>query len=93
MNLIEAFFEELHIPVPYDLPDISYDEDKSDFNYVDGEEGDNGVIKYYDKSTNELLCTYYIFGGDEYNIIFTDFFKIKYKYIVNDFIENLIKNL
>lgn len=66
--------------------------DQSDFNIVDGEEGDNGIIRYSSEN-KELLAVRTVFGGDEEQIEFTEFgkefFSNKAKIIFNKKIEKL----
>ncbi len=45
--------------------------DSSGFNYVDGEEGDNGINKYY--HNDHLFAIHYIYGGDSDDIVFTKY--------------------
>lgn len=53
--------------------DDDYVADYAEFNVVDGEEGDYGVITYL--HDNEVVAIRTIFGGDDERIKFTDFGK------------------
>lgn len=52
-----------------------YVEDTSEFVVVDGEEGDYGKIKYFDKNNNELVAVKTVHGGDREDIEFTTYGK------------------
>lgn len=51
----------------------SLTEDDSEFHVVDGEEGDNGQIRYF--HNNQLFATVNVYGGDNEDIEFTDYGK------------------
>lgn len=71
MNLLEEFCNEIGLRVPVNIKDVEYRTDMTGFNIVDGEEGDNGIIKYF--SSDELLLAIKInYGGDHSEIEFTN---------------------
>tara|TARA_R110000764_G_scaffold72464_3_gene148620 strand:+ start:3826 stop:4116 length:291 start_codon:yes stop_codon:yes gene_type:complete len=70
MNLLEEFCNEIGLRVPCDIEDINYKVDMTEFNVVDGEEGDNGKIKYY-AIDGDLLAVKTVYGGDSEEIEFT----------------------
>jgi hypothetical protein len=43
----------------------------SEFNHIDGEESDNGIIRYY--LDNNLICERFIFGGDNSEWKYTEY--------------------
>lgn len=71
MNLLEEFCRQIGLRTPMDVEDIDYKIDLTDFNSVDGEEGDNGIIRYYDLEDGELLAIKTVHGGDDEDIEFT----------------------
>jgi hypothetical protein len=75
MNLFEEFLREIGLIPKFDVEDIDYVEDYSGYNYVDGEEGDNGIIKYFCPDKKELLAVRTIHGGDSEDIEFTEYAK------------------
>jgi hypothetical protein len=92
MNLLENFCYEIGLRVPMDIEDIEYTTDRSQFNIVDGEEGDNGVIKYYSLD-GDLLAVRTVYGGDSEEIEFThwgkDLLKEKALNLFYDNVENI----
>ena len=60
--------------------------DSSAYVFVDGEEGDYGVINYY-LPTGELVYSHLIHGGDVEEIILTDLGKNEVKRMLLDCIE------
>jgi hypothetical protein len=70
MNLLEEFCNQIGLRIPLDLEDIKYTTDSSDFNCIDGEEGDNGIIKYY-ALDGDLIAIRTVFGGDSEDVNFT----------------------
>ncbi len=75
MNLLEMFCSELNIMnIPEHIEDIDYILDNSNFNIVDGEEGDYGIKRYL-SNDNQLLAVRHIFGGDYEEIEFTELSK------------------
>lgn len=71
MNLVESFCDEIRLYTYRDIEDIDYTTDQSEFEVVDGEEGDNGIIKYYSLS-GDLLAVKTVYGGDSEDIEFTE---------------------
>lgn len=96
MNFIEEFFNQYGFNIlDYENHDIELDHKYDEnFNYVDGEEGDNGIIRYYHEDNLAVIRT--IHGGDEEDIEFTEYGKNLFKYraisLLNDYIIKL-KNL
>lgn len=77
MNLLEEFCRELGVNIMYsDDYDIEYNIDNSEFNVVDGEEGDYGVKKYYTVVNNKHIANVEYFGGDDYEVEFTKIGKL-----------------
>ncbi len=74
MNLLEDFCYEIGLRVPIDIEDINYTTDTTEFNFVDGEEGDNGIIKYY-ATDGDLLAVKTVYGGDSEEVEFTQWGK------------------
>lgn len=54
--------------------DLGLAEDRKDFVFVDGEEGDHGVIRYMD-ATGNVVCIRTIEGGDIEQLELTDYGK------------------
>jgi hypothetical protein len=72
MNLLEEFLAQLGIYVEEPQDDIPHTSDYSEFVYVDGEEGDYGIVKYYGET---LLAVRFIEGGDMEHTKFTAYAK------------------
>lgn len=73
MNLLEAFCNEIGLcPKYYDIKDIKHTPDYSEFNVVDGEESDFGIVKYFDLD-GTLLAKKIVHGGDDEDIEFTEY--------------------
>jgi hypothetical protein len=60
--------------------------DYSDFHYVDGEEGDYGIIRY--TAFGQLIATKTVHGGDMEDIDFTDQGKLLLSGIVKQSMES-----
>lgn len=92
MNLVESFCDEIRLYTYRDIEDIDYTTDYSEFEVVDGEEGDNGIIKYYNLS-GDLLAIKTVYSGDSEDIEFTEIgkniLKVKALEIFNKNIESL----
>lgn len=73
MNLLEEFLRQLGLyafgDAPEDVPNKGVED--PDFDYADGEEGVNGIIRYYDPSGN-LIAIQTIHGGDSEDTEFTE---------------------
>lgn len=61
--------------------------DHSKWVYVDGEEGDYGIVTY--TLNGELVCTHHIHGGDCENYVFTRFGVILIKKALMELIDTL----
>ena len=70
MNLLENFCGKIGLSA-YDCDDVEYEIDQSGYNFVDGEEGDFGTLKYYD--ANGIIAVKTIYGGDEEEVEFTSY--------------------
>jgi hypothetical protein len=77
MELLEEFYQDnfVYNSFAFDLenqPDLNeFERDVSGYVYVDGEEGDYGVIKYTEKSTGKHVASRVIKGGDNEHYEFT----------------------
>lgn len=74
MNLLEEFCNQIGLINHLEIEDINYTTDTSELNYVDGEEGDYGVIKYY-SIDGDLIAVENIYGGDMEELEFTSYGK------------------
>jgi len=63
-----------------------------DFNYVDGEEGDNGLVFYYDED-KDIICIKIIHGGDDVDYEFTDVGKSVMSNILEKYFKFLIDKI
>lgn len=77
MELLEEFYKEhfLYSSFAFHLenqPDTDeFERDNSGYVYVDGEEGDHGVIKFIEKATGLHVATRVIQGGDQEHYEYT----------------------
>lgn len=74
MNLFEEFLSQLGVYTNHP-EDILHTVDHSEFIIVDGEEGDYGLVKYWDE--NDLLAIRKVSGGDIEETFFTKMGKSK----------------
>lgn len=90
MELIEELCRQANLS-SLDYGEFDCIEDSSEFVFVDGEEGDYGVIKYFTPKGN-LLAIKTVEGGDSEFTEFTEFGKnfLKQK-ILNIFLDNYEK--
>ncbi len=90
--MLENYFEslpDLRYTVEQFVDDIEYESDSSNYNVVDGEEGDYGTIIY---SHNGIpVCIYINHGGDSEEYIFTRYGKAMMKLKLMDCIEEWLK--
>lgn len=78
MNLVLEFWRahSLKLESLLEATDTAYlVKDSSGYVYVDGEEGDYGVVRYYCPITKELVATHTIHGGDNEEYEFTEYGK------------------
>lgn len=91
-NLLEEFWEEIIHRYP-NFDDVKFIEDRSEFNVVDGEEGDYGIIKYFTDDLEHNLILTRTKDGDDYEYKFSDFGKSLLKPLLfkklNDIIDEL----
>jgi len=75
MDLIKTFFEnnEQDLRTLLESAELPCKEDRSGYIYVDGEEGDYGVIKYYAEQSGIHIATKVIEGGDVEWVEFTEY--------------------
>lgn len=93
MDLIEEFGEAIGVYLPYNFTyDLKYRTDLSEFNIIDGEEGDYGIIKFY-SLTDELIAVKEVFGGDDFDIEFTQYAKELFEPIIMSAVKFKIANL
>jgi len=92
MNLLEEFCKEIGLRVPMDIEDLDYTTDTSEFNIVDGEEGDNGIIKYY-TIDGDLLAIKTVYGGDSEEVEFTHWGKDMLKEKALDIFYNNVESI
>jgi hypothetical protein len=76
MNLFSLWQQDMVFPFNRKLEDLDLGlvEDLKDFVYVDGEEGDFGVIRYLDAS-GQVVCVRTIEGGDSEQMELTEYGK------------------
>lgn len=68
-SLIEEYLNQRGIQIQFEVDDIEYKSDYSDFISVDGEEGDHGVIKHF--KGEMLIAQTFVHGGDMEETEFT----------------------
>lgn len=69
--LFEAFKDEITYYYGIPFPEPEYKTNSDEFNVVDGEEADNGIIKYFSPCGEVLLAVKNVYGGDNEDIQFT----------------------
>ena len=70
-SLVEEFMQQIGVNFYFDdEDDIDFTIDLSKFNIIDGEEGDYGTKEYF--VCNKLIATEEVYGGDDYNVEFTE---------------------
>lgn len=83
--MLEEFLNQIGLSysLKEDIDSLDYDleSDYTNFNYVDGEEGDNGVIKYYHEGNLVAIKT--VYGGDSEQVEFSKYGKKIYSPIAN----------
>lgn len=84
-DLASQFAQELSISINI-ADDTKYLVDNSNFNYVDGEEGDYGFNLYY--LNEKLICKEVNYGGDNQEYLFTETGK---EYLFNKILQELNK--
>lgn len=94
MNLFDEFCREIGLTsYNNDEYDIDCNIDNSEFNYVDGEEGDNGIQKHYTRSGNELIAIVNYYGGDSYDVEFTKIGSTLFTNKLKEYIKNNLEKL
>lgn len=76
MDLLQEFCRQIGFYIgdlDSEVHDIDSKADYKDFVSVDGEEGDYGIVRYYDKTNNQLLAVRTIHGGDSEDTEFTQY--------------------
>lgn len=71
MNIFEEFMAQVGIMPWPEVEDIEHTVNHKDFIIVDGEEGDYGIVRYYDLN-GSLLAVKTVSGGDDYDVAFTE---------------------
>lgn len=93
MDLIEEFGRAIGVYLPYGFVyGFGYRTDLSEFNIIDGEEGDCGIKKYY-SLCGKLLAVKEVFGGDDFDIEFTQYAKELFEPIIISAVKFKIENL
>lgn len=86
MELFEEFCNQIGVHCTNHDVDIDCILDSTNYNVIDGEEGDYGVIRYYTLDGN-LIATYTNCGGDLDYVEFTEFGKKLFTPLVMSVIE------
>lgn len=75
MNILVEFWQERQseLEALLEADQTAFPSDWSEFVYVDGEEGDYGVVRYLCPKTEVLVATRTIHGGDQEEVEFTEY--------------------
>ena len=96
--LLVEFCEQIHFHTYieyYNLPEgveiLDYERDDSNYHIIDNEEADYGEIKYF--HAGKLIAIYYNYGGDSYDVTFTQYGKEHFQPMVEILLKRELANM